>query len=239
MMLDRPTGLWHRRGDRLILQEHPTVYGNVPIQSGDVVLDLGAHIGAASRLFLKKGAGRVIAVEADPANIPFLRRNLGRRPAVILAVAVGSKVGRTAFYTRADQGYVGSVLPDPTRKKLTVPVIPFGGLLQQFRPTVLKVDIEFSEYGLAELRDLPSFVRVVAIELHIRYAGIFAGRTMDADELRDRREAAADLIASFEAQGFRGHWRKDKQAKSGEPRAEPDRSGLGPMTKCVCATFVR
>jgi hypothetical protein len=62
---------------------------------------------------------------------------------------------------------------------------------------------------------------------------------MDADELRERREAAAELMACFEGQGFTELWRKDKQAKVGEPPAAPDASGLGPMTKCVCVTYVR
>jgi hypothetical protein len=67
---------------------------------------------------------------------------------------------------------------------------------------------------------------------------------MDSAELCQRREAAADLIRAIEAQGFREHWRKDKQvtpkqAAGGQQPAEPDDSGLGPMTKCVCATWVR
>lgn len=239
LLIHRPTGVWFRKPDRLIIDEAPTVYGNVPVKRGDVVLDLGANIGIATRLFLAKGAAKVIAVEADPGNIGLLRRNTTRRPVTIIPAAVGAKPGRTTFYTRSDRGYVGSVLADPTRKALVVPVVPLSGLLSRFRPSIVKCDIEFAEYGLPELRKLPDFVRVVAMEVHIRYIGIFAGRTMDADELRERREAAADLIASFKAQGFREHWRKDKQAKPGEPRAEPDRSGLGPMTKCVCVTFVR
>jgi len=234
-------GLAYRTPDKLIVEEVPGVYGNVPIGPKDVVLDLGAHIGIAARLFLSKGAARVISVEADPANVPLLRRNLHpyRKRSLIIPAAVGPKAGRMPFYTRSDRGFVGSILEDPDRRKLSVPVVPFAGLLQAYRPTIVKSDIEFSEYELAEFRFLPDTVRVVAMEVHIRFIGIFTGRKMDADELRERREAAADLMAGFEAQGFREHWRKDKQAKVGEPRAAEDASGLGPMTKCVCVTYVR
>lgn len=231
--------LLFRRSDKLIIDEVPGVYGNVPVGPKDVVLDLGAHIGVAARLFLDKGAAKVIAVEADPANIPFLTRNLHRMAARIIPAAVGPEAGRMPFYTRADRAYVGSLLPDPDRKKVLVPVVAFAGLLAHYRPTIVKCDIEFGEYELAEFRFLPDHVRVVAMEVHIRYVGIFTGRTMDADELRERREAAADLMAGMESQGFRELWRKDKQAKVGEPRAAEDRSGLGPMTKCVCVTWVR
>ena len=55
----------------------------------------------------------------------------------------------------------------------------------------------------------------------------------------DDREVQRYLAGMFEAQGFREHWRKDKQAKPGEPPAEPDDTGLGLMTKCVCVTWVR
>lgn len=232
-------GLWHRPGDKLIMDEVKTVYGPVPVEPGDVLLDLGAHIGAASRLLLGKGVAHSIAIEADPANIPFLRRNLTKKQATILWAAVGPKTGRTMFYTRSDRGFVGSILEDPDRRKLKVPMISFAALLKQFRPTIVKADIEFAEYGLPELLNLPAFVRVLTMEVHIRYIGIFTGRTMDADELRTRREAAADLIRGIEAQGFVEVYRKDKQAKPGEPPAAPDASGLGPMTKCVVATWAR
>jgi FkbM family methyltransferase len=234
-------GLRYRKGDQLIIDEVPGVYGNVPVRPDDVVLDLGGHIGVAARLFLEKGAKHVVSVEADPMNIPILRRNLsaaGKR-ATIIPAAVGTRAGRMPFYVRSDRGYVGSVIEDPDRRRVIVPVVPFAGLLARYRPTIVKSDIEFSEYELPEMRCLPDHVRVVAMEVHIRFVGIFTGRKMDADELRERREAAASLMASFEAQGFREHWRKDKQAKVGEPRAAEDASGLGPMTKCVCVTWVR
>lgn len=244
MRYDRATGMWHRPGDKLILDEVPGVYGNVPVRKGDVVLDLGAHIGAASKLFLDKGAARTIAVEANPVNLPILRKNLARRPVTIIPAAVGPKNGRTSFYVRADRGFVGSTLADPARKKVTVPMVSLADLLKRFRPTVLKCDIEFSEYDLPELLALPESVRIVAMEVHFRFVGIFTDRTMDAEELTTRRKAAADLIAAIDAQGFRQTWRKDKkvtpkQKMGGQVPAEPDDTGLDAMAKCACITWVR
>lgn len=48
----------------------------VRFEPNDVVLDVGAHIGAFSYLALDHGAGRVIAVEPDPENFLHLRHNL-------------------------------------------------------------------------------------------------------------------------------------------------------------------
>lgn len=240
LKLDKRSGAWYRPKDKLITDEAPTVYGNVPVREGATVLDLGAHIGVVSRMFMAKGAARTIAVEADPDNVPLLRRNLRGLKSIVYPAAVGNKVGQAAFFTRPDRSYVGTVLPlDPSRKRLQVAVLPFSGLLAQYRPDLLKVDIEFAEYGLPELRALPDYVRTLAMEVHIRFIGIFTGVEQTPLELTERRRAAADLIASFQAQGFTEHWRQDKQAKPGEPAALPDDTGLGAMTKCVCATWVR
>ncbi len=239
MRLDTKTGVWYRMADKLIIDEVPGVYGNVPVGPGDIVLDLGAHIGVTASLMLAKGARHVVAVEADPQSIPLLRKNLRGKPATVIWAAVADKPGRTAFYTRSDRPWVGSVIEDPDRAKAIVPTVPFDGLLKRFRPSIVKVDIEFSEYRLASLRALPDFVKTVAIEITIRYAGIFTGIRMTPAELRASRERAADLMACFEAQGFREHWRKDKRAKAGEIMAEPDDTGFEPMTKCACVTYVR
>jgi FkbM family methyltransferase len=235
---DRATGLYYRPQDKVIVDEVRGVYAQMPVEPGDVMLDLGAHIGATSLLALAKGASHTVAVEADPGNIPMLQRNL-RRNATILWAAVGAKAGRTMFHVRADRPYLGSILPDDGREPLSVPMVPLSGLLEQYRPTIVKCDIEFGEYDLPELRALPPQVRVLAMEVHIRYAGIFANRRQTTKQLTDRRSMAADLIASVEAQGFREIRRKDKQAKPTEPDAAPDEVALPSMTKAVDAIWVR
>jgi FkbM family methyltransferase len=236
---DRATGLMYRPIDKVIVDEVKGVYGPMPVEPDDVVLDLGAHIGATSLMALAKGASHVIAVEADPGNVPLLRRNLHRKAATVIWAAVGAKPGRTMFYVRKDRPYLGSTLEDPSREPLSVPMVPLSGLLSTYRPTIVKCDIEFGEYDLAELRSLPPSVRVLAMEVHIRYAGIFASRRQTAKQLTDRRAMAADLIAAVEAQGFREVRRKDKQAKPTETPAEPDETGLPPMTKAVDAVWAR
>jgi FkbM family methyltransferase len=45
------------------------------VKPGDVVLDCGANIGAYTRVALKAGASKVIAIEPGPENIECLRRN--------------------------------------------------------------------------------------------------------------------------------------------------------------------
>jgi FkbM family methyltransferase len=64
------------------------------VKSGDLVFDIGAHVGDRSRAFLGLGA-RVVAVEPQPQLHPWLARTLGGNPrAQILPEAVGAQPGR-------------------------------------------------------------------------------------------------------------------------------------------------
>lgn len=239
MKTDRITGALYRPQDKVIVDEVKGVYGTLPIGPDDVMLDLGAHIGLTSLLALRKGARHVVAVEADPTNMALLRKNLRNRRATVLWGAVGASAGQVRFYVRPDRPYLGSLLDDPTREPVRVPMFPLSGLLAKYQPTIVKCDIEFGEYALPELRSLPPNVRVLAMEVHIRYAGIFADRKQTAKQLTDRREEAAALIASVESQGFREVRRKDKVAKATEPEAMNDTTGLPLMCKAVDAIWAR
>lgn len=55
------------------------IYNNIPemkIKNGDVVLDIGAHIGIYSRYAAYQGASRVIAMEMNSRNFSCLRLNV-------------------------------------------------------------------------------------------------------------------------------------------------------------------
>jgi FkbM family methyltransferase len=224
-----------RRRDQLIVKEVRATYGDVPVGPKDIVLDLGANIGASGRLFLDKGAGRVIAVEPDPTSLVFARRNLASKRATVIWAAVGPKRGRMRFYPSAAQPYLSSKLPAKGRRAIGVAVVTLEALMAEYRPTVIKCDIEFGEYDLPALYDLPGHVRVLAMELHVR-RDLVTGVVQDDDALRAQRREAADLIASFAAQGFTVLRRKDKQAKSGKV---DDDTGLGPLVKSIDAIWVR
>lgn len=223
-----------RRKDQLIVKEVQKTYGDVPVGPKDVVLDLGANIGASGRLFLDKGAARVIAIEPDPANVMLAQQNL-RKHATVLWAAVGPKRGRMTFYPAPKQPYLSSKLPAKGRRGVQVPVVAFGDLLKHYRPTIVKCDIEFGEWDLPELYALPDHVRVVAMELHIRHDLVTGTLQSDAD-LTAQRQTAVDLMASLEAQGFRVIRRKDKQAKAGPMQ---DDTGLAPLVKSIDAIWAR
>lgn len=241
LLVDRRSGLYYRPdcNDKVILDEVRGSYADLPIKRGDVFLDLGAHIGAASRIALDRGAKLVIAVEADPSSVIVLRRNLRGRPArFVWAAATSATTHTVPFYTRPERPHLSSAIGDDAgRRKVMVPAVSLAALLERWNPTVVKCDIEFGEYDLPELRALPPSVRVVALEVHVRYDLVYRSLPQSEDELRAQRIAAADLIAAVEAQGFEQVRRKNKQATSGV--AISDDTGLPQRCKSVDAIWAR
>jgi FkbM family methyltransferase len=62
--------LWESTVERVY--HHPEVH----VRPGDIVIDCGAHIGGFTRLALKAGASKVVAVEPEKANLRAFRKNL-------------------------------------------------------------------------------------------------------------------------------------------------------------------
>lgn len=226
--------MWARRTDRVIVAEVPKVYAPIDVRPDDVLLDLGAHIGLASRFLLDKGVAQVVAVEPDPANVILLRRNLRRRPATVIWAAVGAKPGRITLYSAGS--HLSTTLPGKGRTKMSVPVVALSSLLSTVRPTILKCDIEFGEYSLPELRSLPERVRVLALEVHVRLDLVYSKVRESETQVRERRATAASLITAIEAQGFRRLGWSQKQARDG---AVEDETGLHPLCKSVDAVWSR
>jgi methyltransferase, FkbM family len=61
----------------LLAQQERNIYGGEKygVRRGDVVFDLGAHVGTYVRKALDAGAGKVVAVEPTPLVVECLRRN--------------------------------------------------------------------------------------------------------------------------------------------------------------------
>lgn len=228
-------GILHRPEDKMIVKEVRATYSDVPVRKGDIVLDIGANIGASARLFLDKGAAKVIGVEPDPVTLTIAKKNLQRRRASLIWAAVGAHTGRTTIWV-SPKPYLTSTIEDKGRIPVKVPQVTLGGLLGHYHPSVVKVDVEFGEYDMAELTALPDYVRVLAMEVHVRYDQVFEHRKQTDEELGVQRQRAADLIAAIEAQGFREIRRKDKKAKAGPIT---DDTGLHPLTKSVDAIWAR
>jgi FkbM family methyltransferase len=202
-----PPGFQHRYEDRSVTVEVfvTKAYHKVSVDAkpDDILLDLGAHIGCVSRYALDHGMPKVVAVEMLPDNIPLLRHNTESvypdQVKVIHAAVAKTNGTVTALMAKGTGNPMGAyangskrqVPPEKMERyhHWEVPAMTMATLLGEHKPTVLKFDIESSEYLVIDpvmLRD--AGIHTVVGEYHI--------------QLPDLLEKAHKLYAEFESCGY-------------------------------------
>jgi FkbM family methyltransferase len=153
-------------GDRSRAVAMDRLYGQF-VQPGDLVFDVGAHVGDRIASFRRLGA-RVVAVEPQPALVKVLRLLYGRTPDVTIeATAIGRGPGTTALMININNPTVSTVSQkfiDAARgasgwdaqrwtKSVAVPVTTLDALIARHgMPTFIKIDVEgFEAEALAGL----------------------------------------------------------------------------------------
>lgn len=167
------------------------------LRPGSVVIDCGAHVGVASRLFARKGA-IVYAIEPNPAAFAQLITNTARLPNVIpihaAAVADDATAVNLHLHEKASQDAVayasGSSLmaskPNVSSDHVEVPGLNLVHMIQRLdHVDFLKMDIEgyetvlvpkLVESGAARL------IQTIAIETHEgKWADVAASTTAMMD----------------------------------------------------------
>jgi FkbM family methyltransferase len=208
--------------DLAIINEVLKVYGSVKCLD-ETVLDLGAHIGAASRLFLYNGAKRIISVEPERENFSILQKNTAEFDRILPIESAVSSIPAPVSLWLHPSGNSAMHRTQKRRGRVEVPVsvVSLENLLTRFSPGVIKCDIEYGEYALPELFHLPVYVHTVAIEIHgVMYYSIDSN---PKTELENSKMHA--LYDSFIQQGFSPTWKKEKKARG--------------SVFAICATFER
>ena len=132
------------------------LYGQF-VQPGDLVFDIGAHVGDRIAAFRRLGA-RVVAVEPQPALVKTLHLLYGRdRNVTIEAVAVGSRPGVIDLNINVDNPTVSTVSADfiaaaadapgwrgqAWSRRLSVPLTTNDALIERHGvPAFIKIDVE-------------------------------------------------------------------------------------------------
>jgi FkbM family methyltransferase len=157
------------------------------VRAGDVVVDVGAHVGLYSvALALRVGrAGRVVAFEPNPSSFQTLRThcriNRVLERVELRDVAVGDVDGEVAFESGRGSESSISVSPGSTER---VNCARLDTVFPNQRVDLLKIDIEgYEERALRGaaglLRDVHRRPRAIFIEIH-PYAWTATGTTSDS-----------------------------------------------------------
>lgn len=186
--------------DRYVMDEvlgKKRAYAHLEIQEGDVVLDLGAHVGSFVRWSLNHGADRVVAVEMYPETLALLRQNFPADlydPRVeIIPAAVSGVTGpkRQTRYFENPMSASVSIHQRYDPRGVMVPTVGLGDLLERYDPTKIKFDIENSEYEV-----FPPSIETLTNSRVTRIMGELHTRTEDTLKL------ARELWYMFDEAGW-------------------------------------
>ena len=134
---------------------------SVSVRENDIVIDVGAHLGTFTRIALKHGARRVIAIEPDPVNAACFARTFASEIAggqVMLVVAAAWHSSGSLTFEIGSASQTGRVGNSPSGRAVSVRAVTLDQLVEELklvRVDFIKMDIEGAErHALAGARRL-------------------------------------------------------------------------------------
>jgi len=143
---------------------------NFFIKDSPIWFDLGANIGTFTCLAASKGC-KVISFEPEPDNFRLLNENikLNNLSNVICyqeGVVSGESGNLDLYICKGDYNkYRHTIYKVRGRETITIKVRNFKSILDEFKPTGIKIDIEGAEIELLEsVKEWPSYVTHIVFE---------------------------------------------------------------------------
>jgi len=184
-------------GDKRRAAAMDRLYGSF-VRPGDLVFDVGAHVGDRVASFRRLGA-RVVAVEPQRAMVRALKLLHGRSKSVAIeAVAVGRKSGRARMLINADNPTVSSVSPAFVEAARGAP----GWETQRWSETA---DVELTTLdALIAKHGVPAFIKldVEGFEAEALYGLSQAVRALSFEFTTIQRDVAIACIERCSAMGY-------------------------------------
>jgi FkbM family methyltransferase len=121
------------------------------VEKGDIVVDVGAHVGMFTVKALKEVGeeGLVIAIEPEERNFELLKRNTrGYRNVKLVKKAIGDKTGRAILYISELSGEHSIKRSSRATKSIDVEVDTLDNILSSLgvsKVDFLKIDVEGAE----------------------------------------------------------------------------------------------
>ena len=153
--------------DEYIFGEISSAYKDLEIKKGDVVLDLGANIGAFAKQAAEKDA-IVHCYEPEPSNFTLLQLNSPNTYNHKKAV-VGKQNGKIKLFINSKRNKgIHMIRPVNGRESIEVETVSFGDLINEIKPNKIKIDVEGAEYDFLPY-EFPNFVERLVMEIHFQY----------------------------------------------------------------------
>ncbi|MBX2806231.1 MAG: FkbM family methyltransferase [Hyphomicrobiales bacterium] len=163
-------------GDRARRRLMAALYSRF-VKPGDLVFDIGAHVGDRVSAFRSLGA-RVVAIEPQPAPYRWLRLRYGRdRMVSLVQAAIGDEAGEAMFHVNLANPTISTASKDFIDaasgasgwegqcwdETISVPVVTLDMLIEQYGvPAFAKIDVE--GYELNVLKGLSEPVPALSFE---------------------------------------------------------------------------
>ncbi|WP_413207557.1 FkbM family methyltransferase [Rhodospirillum sp. A1_3_36] len=151
------------------------------IAPGDLVFDIGAHVGSRAKTFLSLGA-EVVAIEPQPVCADLLERHFSQRFTGLERVAVGATMGEVTLRISSRHPTVSSISSDFIEtvshaqgfrsvtwdREILVPMTTLDALIDRYgKPAFCKIDVEGAESqvlaGLSQPLPLIAFETIPAM----------------------------------------------------------------------------
>ena len=178
-------------------EERHTAFLLSRIQTGDTVLDVGAHVGYYTLLMAESvgDRGHVLAFEPNPNSASQLRTNLALNSlsqVTVIDAAASDQAGEISLHLSPGEntGSTSIHYKENSTQTLQTPQVHIGQMLESEKacPTVIKIDVEGHE--LAVLRGLTRILHTGAPEVFVEINNrtLRAAGTNDAAVYRFMRE---------------------------------------------------